>query len=402
MDLYVARQPILDRKKSLYAYELLFREGLSNYFPVIDGDEASSKVLSGSFLTMGLEKITGKKLAFINFTKNLLYQETPLLFPPETTVIEVLEHISPEPLILERLRFLSQKGYTIALDDFKVRPGMRELIDVSDIVKIDFRSTPAQVIEPLVVYMKDRNMLLIAEKVETMAEFQTAFNLGFDFFQGYFFCKPEILMTKDISSTNMNLLTLLAEVNKADFDFGKIETIFVQDVSISYKLLRYINSSFFSVSREITSIKEAALYLGQDELRRFVSLIAMSKIARNKPDELVRQACVKARFCEAIGKKSKAAVHSNELFTTGLFSNIDAILDQPMPEIMKQLPLSRRIKDTLAGSKTELSIYLDLIYCYEQGDWNRARQYTKILSIPEDEIPAIYAHACECANYLTE
>lgn len=402
MKLYVARQPILDRKKNLYAYELLFREGLNNYFPVIDGDEATSKVLSGSFFTMGLEKITGKKLAFINFTKNLLYQETPLLFPPKTTVIEVLEHISPEPVILERLKRFSQKGYTIALDDFKVRPGMKELIDVSDIVKIDFRSTPPQMLEPLVVYMKKRNLHLLAEKVETLEEFQNALNLGFDYFQGYFFCKPEILMAKDVSSTNMNLLTILAEVNKRDFDFGKIETVFVQDVSISYKLLRYINSAFFKISSEITSIKEAALYLGQDELRRFVSLIAMSKIARNKPDELVRQACVKARFCEAVGKKCRATVNPGELFTAGLFSNIDAILDQPMAEIMRKLPLSRRIKETLMGNKTELSIYLDLIYCYENVDWGRVRQFAKTLALPEDEIPAIYAQACESANCLTE
>ncbi|MBU0993885.1 MAG: HDOD domain-containing protein [Proteobacteria bacterium] len=402
MEVYVARQPILDFKKNLYAYELLFRDGLTNYFPDINGDEATSRVLSSSFFTIGLEKITGKKLAFINFTKNLLHQEVPLLFPKKTTVIEILENVNPEQAIIERLKQFSKKGYTIALDDFKLRTGMKSLIEVSDIIKIDFRLTPPQHLEPLVINLKARGVKLLAEKVETMEEFQKASELGFDYFQGYFFCKPEILTARDVSSTNLNLLTIMAEVNKEDFDFDKIESVMTQDVSISYKLLRYINSAFFRVSQEITSIKQAALYLGQDELRRFVSLIAMSKIASRKPEELVRHACVKARFCEAAGKKSNTGVDPNELFMVGLFSSIDAILDQPMPVILKKLPLSKRIKLTLTGIKTEHSIYLDLIYRYEKGEWGNVRKLSSLLSIPEEEIPPIYLYACECANCLTE
>lgn len=402
MEVYVARQPILNHKKHLYAYELLFRDGLTNYFPVIDGDEATSKVLSSSYFTIGLEKITGKKLAFINFTARLLQEEAPLLFPKETTVIEILESVQPDPVIIERLRSFAEKGYTIALDDFKLRKGIKPLIDISSIIKIDFRLTPLNQIEPLVINLKNRGIQLLAEKVETIEEFQRAGELGFDYFQGYFFCKPEILTAKEVSSTTLHLLTIMAEVTKKDFDFNKIEAIITQDVSISYKLLRYINSAFFKVSQEITTIKQAALFLGQDELKRFVSLIAMSKIASHKPDELVRTACVKARFLEAVGKFSKSGVNPSELFTIGLFSNIDAILDQPMAQIMKELPLSRSIKETLIGRKTELSSYLDLIHHYEKGEWEDVRKLGISLSIPEDEIPSIYIEACESANQLTE
>ena len=401
MDAYVARQPIFDIDKSVFAYELLFRNGLKNFIPDIDGDAATSKLLSSSFFTIGIDKITGGKRAFINFTQNLLEQQIPLMFPSETTVVEVLEDVKPEPELIASCRKIADNGYMMALDDFVFHADLAPLLDIADIIKVDFRLTPMDEIARLMEQLSGFKGKLLAEKVETAGEFRDAAAMGFDYFQGYFFSKPEILTGKEISSTDLGLLRLIAEVNREDFNFEKIESILSTDVSISYKLLRYINSPFFKRGREIASIKHAVLYLGQKEMRRFVSLIAMSKIADTKPEELVRAACIKAKFCERMGCSDHCGETPGELFTLGLFSNIDAILDQPMGDVMNRLPLTERIKIALTERTNELGLYLSLSEHYERGEWDKVCEIACRLNISECQIPEMYVEACEWADELS-
>ncbi|RJP75452.1 MAG: HDOD domain-containing protein [Desulfobacteraceae bacterium] len=401
MDAFVARQPIFDRKKALFAYELLFRNGLSNFVPDIDGDMATSSLLSSSFFTIGIEQITGGRKAFINFTENLIIQELPLLFPHEKTVVEVLEDVRPLETVLLALKKLSAKGYYLALDDFIFQKNLEPLIQLANLIKIDFRQTPISEIQKLLDSDHLKGKKLLAEKVETNSEFNQASEMGFHYFQGYFFCRPEIIKSKEIADSNISLLRILSEVNKPDSSFGEIEKMVTTDLSVSYKLLRYINSAFFNRKNEITSIKQALIYLGENELRRFISLITLSKIGASKPTELIRNACIRARFCELINSVSHCAESPDMLFTLGLFSNIDAILDKPMTEIMNHLPLSEKIISALVDNTGPLSAYLELIKTYEKGDWNPIPKLANQICIAEEVIPSLYREACNWSNALT-
>ena len=334
MEVFVARQPILDGNKQTFGYELLFRDGMSNIFPDVDGDVATTKVLASSFLSIGIENLTGGKVAFVNFSEELLVRMVPLMFPREKLMVEVLEDVEPGESVVTACRKLTGKGYRLALDDFSYKPDLEPLIGLAMMIKVDFMATPIEEIKALVDRMQGRNVTLLAEKVETHEDFQQAQAMGFQYFQGYFFNKPEIIAGRDIHPSRIALLRIIAEANRKDFSFKKLEKLIAQDVSTAYKLLRYINSSYFQRVQEISSIKQAIIFLGETEVRQFISLIGMAGLAADKPNELIRVSIIRARLCQLLGKASALDVDESELFTLGLFSLIDAIMDDDIGEIM--------------------------------------------------------------------
>ncbi len=403
MDIYVARQPILDSKRRLYGYELLFRTGLSNYFPDdMNGDEATTRLPSNTFFAMGLNKVSGSAHAFINFTKELLLRKIPLLFPKERVIIEVLENVEPEPEIIDSCTEMVKKGYRIALDDFFFREELLPLISISSIIKFDLRETSMEEIQEVKDKLRGRSIQLLAEKVETYEEFRAAVDEGFSLFQGYFFSKPEILEAKDIPPTNLRLLEMMAEANKRDVDFSRLEKIIRGDVSISYRLLRLVNSVFFRRLTEVNSIKQALVMIGEEGIRRFLSIVAMSGLTGEKPLELIILSVVRARFCELVGNASRKEVDSSSLFTMGLFSLIDAILDIPIEEILKELPLGEEIKNALLGKPSPMRMYLELVCAYEQGIWDRVKELSASLGVGEKSLPEFYGEAIEWAESLHE
>ncbi|MBW2977009.1 HDOD domain-containing protein [Candidatus Woesearchaeota archaeon] len=402
MDIYVARQPIFKKNKIIYAYELLFRDSMENFIPNgIDGDVATSKVLSASFLTMDIEAITGGRRAFINFTPNLLLKRIPMMFPNKKTVIEVLESFGNETIIVDTCKEMRENGYIIALDNFNYSHEQEPLISVADIVKIDFVANSLEKIQEFVKNLPS-NLKLLGEKIETYEAFSAAQDMGFDYFQGYFFCKPEVLHVKELSSFQMNLLQIMAEANKPEIELSKIETLISRDITISYKLMRYINSAHFMRRRELSTIKEAIIYLGEAEFRRFISLIAMSNLASDKPSELIMISCIRAKFCELAASASNCSSNPWELFTLGLFSLIDAILDQPMEIIMKKLPLTDNIINALANRTGDFFDYLNLVENYDKGCWDEIIRINKKLAIDSKKLPLIYAEACIWANALIQ
>lgn len=399
MDVYVARQPIFNHRKKLLAYELLFRDGTANYVPSIDGDIATSTVLSNTFFAIGMDTLLGGKLSFINFTQNLLTQKIPLLLPKQSTVVEILEDIRPTADLIEACREMVQQGYTIALDDFVYTPELDPLISLANIIKFDFRASTIETIESYLKRLpKKQRPILLAEKVETYEEYQAAKDMGFSLFQGYFFCKPEIVQGKEVPGTHQNLMQIIVEVNNPTFKFDNIEKLIAPDVNLSYRLLRYINSAFFAKSQRISSIKQALVYMGQKEIRRFVSLIGISNLASGKPDELIRAACIRAKFCEQLSELSPMKVLEAELFTLGLFSLIDAILDQSMEKVMAALPLSDNIKSALVHGNGELIGYLRLVESYEKGQWDQVVDIAQALEIDQQHLPERYLAACQWSN----
>jgi EAL and modified HD-GYP domain-containing signal transduction protein len=359
-------------------------------------------VLGNSLFSIGMENLVDGKKSFINFTQNLLIKKIPLLLSKSTIVVEILEDVKPTPEVLAACREMSQKGYTLALDDFTYAPELAPLLEIANILKLDFQASTLAEIRTLVgLVQKYSHLRLLAEKVETYTQFQSAKELGFDYFQGYFFCKPEIVKGKEIAGSQMSLLQIMAVVNQPDFDFGSIEKLIARDVNLSYKLLRYINSAFFATAREIASIQQALVYMGEVEIRRFVSLVTMSHLAQGKPDELIRMSCIRGKFCELLGSMTRTSVPPDGLFTLGMFSLIDAIVDQPMERVMRELPLADNIKSALVYRKGELIGYLGLIEYYEKGQWAIMGRVADALHLPQEQLPEIYRQACQWSAAFT-
>ena len=400
MDIYVARQPIFDIKKCIFGYELLFRADMANFFPDIEGDSATSKLLSNSFFNIGIEKIAGSNLAFINFTQELLLKQLPLMFSQDRLVVEILEDVQPERDVIEACQEIALNGYIIVLDDFFYKPSLEPLIEVADIIKIDVKATPLEEVGDLVKKMTERGVDLLAEKVETHDEFNRALEMGFRYFQGFFFSKPEVLTGKEISTPQMQLLEIMAEVNKENFEFNRLEKMIVRDASISYKLMRLINSTYFKRAKEISSIRQAIVMIGEVGIRRFLSLISMAGLAGNKPDELIKVSLVRAKFCELLGNHPGSRVETSELFTLGLFSLIDAIMDDTMENLMSQIPISGNIKEVLISGTGDLSGYLTLVESYERGDWEEIEDATNIMGIDQSDLPRQYMESLGWADSL--
>ena len=396
MDVFVARQPIFNRKKNVYAYELLFRSGISNGFPGVDGNTATSSLLSSSFFTVGIERISGGHKSFINFTEDLLLRGTPTLFPHDKIMVEILETVNPTEEIITVCKVLRDKGYSLALDDFVYAQRFEPLIELSRIIKVDFRLTPLDEIEKMVKYLSKYPCKLLAEKIETYEEFQKALGMGFWYFQGYFFAKPEVLKNKEIPSAKLTILQLIANVNTADFDVVVLEKLINQDVAISFKLLNYLNSAYFERLHPISSIRQAIAFLGEDGFRLFVSLIATSRLADSKPEELIRTSTIRARFLEQIGKELKIA--SGELFMMGLFSLLDAMLDNSMEYLLSKLPMTDDVDDALIRRKGKLFPYLRLVETYEAANWSDFELAQREFDIPGEKIIQYYIDALGWAD----
>ena len=398
MDVYVARQPIFDRKKNIAAYELLFRDSMSNAFPDIDGDVATSKLLARSFFNIGIEQLTGGKKAFINFTEELLIKQVPTMFPPEDVVVEILEDVSPGKEVEQACRQIAKKGYVLALDDFIFRDDLRELVALADIIKVDFMLMPIDEIREMLTNLAEYDVEFLAEKIETYDEYQRSREMGFKYFQGYFFSKPEVLKSKDIAPSNISLLQLVAELSREDCSLEKLEEMITVDISVSYKLLRYINSAYFRRVQEITSIRQALVLLGENGIRQFVMLVTAAELAGEKPNELIRASIIRAKFCELLGQAHGKGANPSELFLIGLFSMIDAMLDSSMDEIVGKLPFSETVKIALVDKTGAPADYLNLVMAYETGSWDACREFCRKIAVAEDILPGCYADAVGWAD----
>lgn len=398
MFFYAARQPILDRNKELFGYELLFRDGVENAFPNIDGDEATSRMIEGSQFAFGLEDFLGNKPGFINFTLETLEKKYPSMLPPEQIIVEILETVQPGKRLLAECKDLKEQGYTLALDDYIHKSVWRHFYPYIDMIKIDFRKTSREEIEEIkTVIAEFPHIKLIAEKVETNEEFQQALEQGFCYFQGFFFSKPEMMQTRALSPSQVALAELLYETSKANIDLVKITDVFKRDVTLAYKLLRYSNSAIFKRRAEIETIKHALVVLGQAELKKFLSLLFTAQISTDKPAELMRLAMTRANFAEGLASIGNN-VTLEKAFLTGMMSLMDAILDESIDSVMEKLPLANDIKEALVNKTGLLADYIKLIECYENADWKKANETIEFLQLNAAKVPDAYHQAVQWAN----
>lgn len=401
MDICIARQPIFSVHKKLYAYELLFRGDQDDYPASLAGDKATTSLLSSTFLTEGIERVSGSKPCFVNFTEKLLLQKIAVAFPQNRLVVEILEDVEPTPAVVAACTELKEQGYLLALDDFLYHPRFDPLLAIVDIVKVDFLQSPIASLPALLRKLsRFEHLKLLAEKVESYDEFEEAAKLGFHYFQGFFFSRPEKICLQELSSVKVNLLRLLAEVTQKKTTIARVEAIVSSDVALSYKLLRYLNSSHFYLLEKVESVSRAIAFLGAKRFRQFVLLAIISELATEKPEELVRLAVVRARFCELLASKKSGKIETSELFLVGLFSLVDAMLDKTMKSLMQKMPLSDDVKNCLVSRTGPYAVVLEAVEQYERGAIERCLEYLQVNDISEKALAAAYLEALEYGEQL--
>ncbi|TWX67974.1 HDOD domain-containing protein [Colwellia demingiae] len=403
MNFYAARQPILDKSKKLFAYELLFRDSIDNVFPDIDGDEATSKMIEASQFNMGISEFTGNKPAFINFTLETLKQGYPEMLTPDEVVVEILETIKPGKQLLALCKDLHKKGYTLALDDYEHQSVWAHFYPYIKIIKIDIQKSSIDEIKEVLIATKDHpHIKMLAEKVETYEEYDQMLQFGFDYFQGYFFAKPEMIKTKNLSPSQIAMAELLYETSKTELDLNNITHVFERDVSLSYKLLRYANSAIFKRRNEISTIKQALVILGSGELKRFIGLMFAITANPNKPSELINLAMTRAKFCELVAHDIHSQLDASIAFLTGLLSMIDAILDEDMATVLEKLPLSEEIKKPLLTKKGIMAALIKLVEFIEQAQWDKTSLVMEKLKLDRDKVVEHYNQAVTWADEQTQ
>lgn len=400
MDVFVARQPIFDRKQQVYGYELLYRMGTDNFYQGLDGDRATAELIANSFLLIGMEPLTCGKRAFINFTGNLLKNEIPVLLPKDSVAIEILENIDVDQSIVDACQKLKRLGYSLVLDDFVLNDKYLPLVKLADIIKIDFLECTSPETIAAIRRLGAENVRLLAEKVETQEAFKKAYDMGYHYFQGCFFSEPVILSGSDIPGYKLSYLKMLQEVNLPEFDFDRLEEIIKQDVSLSYKLLKYINSAAFGMRSQIKSIKHALVMLGTLEVKKWANLIILRGLGADKPDEIMTGSVIRARFGELLAVPLGMKDRSSDLFLMGMFSMISAVIDRPIEDILSELPISEAIKEALMGREGHYKNIYQLIIAYEKANWETFMAYASMLGLDSSTVPDLYVQSLTWANQV--
>jgi len=366
-NIFIARQPIIDRNKGLLAYELLYRDGDACHASFSDGQYATATVILNSFMEIGIDSIVGDSLSFINVSEDFILDEDFKSMFKKNIVLEILEDVHPSAEVVAGVKLLKNLGYQIALDDFQYTPDYNELLLLADFVKLDVLELGHEGVIRELKFLEKYDVKLLAEKVEDMSMYNFCSNLGFEYFQGYYFHKPELVSHKNIPANKLVVLNLLKQLSRIDFDFSEMEKSLSQDAVLTYKLIRYVNSAAFSGRKEISSIKDALSLVGVNIIRKWVTLIIMMQLTEGKPQELLISALVRARMCESLSKDMD--IDSDVMFTVGLFSLLDALMDEPISLLLDQLSLSSDIKLALLNYDGETGAILKNVILYEQGEW---------------------------------
>ncbi|MDX8398311.1 MAG: HDOD domain-containing protein [Mariprofundaceae bacterium] len=365
-NVFIARQAVFDRNQNVSSYELLFRNHLGVMDFEADADYMTSKVLVTALMDIGLDEISDKKMVHINASESFLLSSQLDDLPADKVSIEVLEDVAITDKVIARCKELKQAGYQIMLDDVVYAPQLKPLVELADVIKVELPLIKD--LDEEVRILKQFNVKILAEKVETYEEYQRCYDLGFDYFQGYYFCKPEVIHHKTMPESKIAILRALQKVMSANV-VRDVEDVIKQDVSLSYRLLKYMNSAAFGLRREVGSIDQALVLLGMNNVRRWLSLLSLAALGEGKPLELMRTALYRGYLLESLSKHSNEELAGDD-FLLGMFSVLDALLDLPMAEAIDDMALSSEIRSALLSADAEMSYKLKLVYDLEAGAWD--------------------------------
>lgn len=395
MDIYIARQPIFNRNMSLFGYELLHRRSNDNRYVGDDHSGATAALVCNSYLVLDFDKLTNGKRGFINFTQDLLEAEIPRMLPKEKVVVEILESVSATDFVIDVCKKLKSEGYIIALDDLVFnRDGLdyTPLIELADIIKIEFAKTDKQEQHKLLSKYKNK-IKFLAEKVETREQFQEAVAFGYELFQGYFFCKPMMLRSKEIASLNIHLIQILKELQKSEPDFWKIAETFEKDMGITYKLLKKANTIFYGSSNEIGDLHQALIRLGIKEMKRWISILLIRGFEHDENRELIQVCLLRGKLLSLMAEELNQMELESDFFFMGVFSSIDIIMNQKMETIINDLAISENVKNALQGENGQLKECLETVMRYEKMEFDEVKIRLKAKGIAFERFEQIYIEA---------
>jgi EAL and modified HD-GYP domain-containing signal transduction protein len=386
---YVARQPIMDLRGRVHGYELLFRAGRETAFRG-DGDIATRTMLDNSVI-FGLEKLTGGLPAFVNCTRESLIGNMVHVLPSGMTVLEVLESIEPTPDLIEACRKLKTEGYRIALDDFTWKPSFDPLVALADYIKVDFIQTGYVERQSLLKRLRSVTVALVAEKIETQEEYKQACQEGFRLFQGYYFCRPSLIESRKIPENSLSHIEIMQHLRSDTIDVRKLTQLLKRDASLTYRLLRLVNSPMCAMRQEVRSIQAALLAVGEDAFRRVAMLAIASELNAGQPAEILRMSFVRGRFCELAS--ALCTLDPTEQYLLGMMSLLPAMLLLPMERLAPELPLREEIRDALLGTPNSDRILLQWLESYERGDWEASDAVAHANGVDTEFLTACYSEA---------
>jgi c-di-GMP phosphodiesterase len=406
VEVFVARQPIFNEFEQIVGYELLYRNKDENFFPDVNADTATIDVLVNAFLSIGMDEVSEGKPTFINFTTNLLKSVIFDYIDPAKVIVEILEDVELNAEMVVVIQKLKRKGFRIALDDFVLEEKSEEIqaiFQLVDYIKIDFLSTSLLDRMEIENEIKERypHIKLLAEKVETRNQYDVARHTGYALFQGFFFEQPQILSTTDIPPNVIQYLQIVGLLREDEPDINVLSENIERDISLTYKLLQLINHSSKRSKSKVRSIKQAILLLGLTELRRWMYLLALREakldIEKDTTRTIMFSSLLRAKLCEKFAHYNYENNYP-EYFLVGLFSLIDALLERPLNTILRQLPFSEEIIDTISGHDTEMTPYLQLVAAINKLEWSKVEALATELDIPMAVVMRFYEEATEWVN----
>ena len=402
MDVFVARQPVFDSQRRLYGYELLYRKGKNNFYEGENDNTSTVELISNSFLVMGFNELTENTRGFINFPEDLLLNDVAKLLPRHRVVIEILERVCISKEVLLACKQLKMLGYTLALDDYVIKPLdelTSELIELVDIIKVLFPLKAGD--QELKFLRKYRGKIkFLAERVETQEQFEQAKKLGFTLFQGYFFSKPVVINARDIDIFKASTSMALEELSHEEPDLRTIAEIFEHDTGLSYKLLKLANSAFFSCGKPIKSIAQALVQIGIKELTGWIYLLFLRSIQTTENKELIKNSIIRGRFISLMCARNTWENLEGMGVFVGIFSNLDVIVNQSMESILDNLPLVPVVKDTLLNRDTIFTPYLRMAIALEDGDWDGLTPLLQDTGIETEDCMRLYLDAISWQQQL--
>ncbi|MDR7942188.1 EAL and HDOD domain-containing protein [Enterobacter soli] len=389
---FIARQPIFNTDMNTIAYELLFRDGMNNRFPDVSAEYATSRMISDQFLCVPSQRIAGALTSFINFPSHMVINRSGEALDKDNVVIEILEDAVPGEELLQAVKEMNANGYRFALDDFTLAAEWDAFLPYISILKFDVRNNTLAQIEN---YLQPRKNLTghikyLAEKVETKEEFEKYREAGFTLFQGYFFCRPEIIKYKRLSQNQLAIFRLQVEVGRNKPDFRIIESLIKTDLTLSYKIMRYMKHTAFKYAGACNfsklTLSEVLMYLGENQLRRFVAVVVLASAGNDTVNELYPLSMMRGKFCELVAEKMDEPLLAENAFICGLFSLLDTILELPMSELMKQIAVPQSVSNALCHQEGVLAEIVSLCRLYEQQKWNDAAKKCNALGLSEEEV----------------
>ena len=363
-----------------------------------DSAHASSKVIADSLMVLGFDTLTSGRLAFINITRDILTEGHYSLLPPGTSYIEILEDVEPDDIVIQSLRRAREEGYRIALDDFRPNIGWEKHLDLIDMIKVDVLNLSEREVRRLGQLHQEGTPVMLAEKVETQEMLETVRAAGYRYFQGFFFARPVTVSRRDIPAAKLSMMRLLEQIHRPRLDLDVIEQTIEQELALCYKLLRFMGSAHMGWRQPVTSIRHALMLMGENEFRRWASIVALAGMADDKPEEIVTESVLRGRYCQGLAGPTGLDESATDLFLLGLFSLIDAILEQPLDEILAQMAIDDDVKHALTGGNGPMRSVLDLVLAHLRSDWPAVDVGASRLGISPHVLPPLFAQALQYSD----